>query len=159
MLAHSRSVDGAKIVVQHKNVPCLLPSPPNYGRPIFRAGAAYNPNSRALSSLPPQFQESMAWKPLVHPPSHGLRRTGRMKPKGQLKRIPRRFHQIALHIRFSRWPHINVVRFRRPGFLPAHFRRLIKRQLREFPQQIRMRRHHLLFLGLIQIPKSRRETG
>ena len=68
----------------------------------------------------------------------------------ELERIPRRFHQIALPIRFCRRPHIHVIRFRWPGFLPAHFRRLIKRQVREFPQQIRMRRHHLLFLRLIQ---------
>ncbi len=39
----------------------------------------------------------------------------------QLKRIARRFHQIALQIRFCRWPHINVVRFRWPGFLPTRF--------------------------------------
>jgi hypothetical protein len=36
-----------------------------------------------------------------------------------------------LQIRFCRWPHINVVRFRWPGFLPTRFR-----QLREFPQEI-----------------------
>ena len=93
--------------------------------------------------LPPPFQDSMALKPLVH----------RTKREGQLKRIPRRFHQIALQIRFCRWPHINVVRFRWPGFLPTHFRRLIKRQFREFPQQSRIRRDHLLFLRLIQIRK------
>ena len=33
----------------------------------------------------------------------------------ELKRIPRRFHQIALQIRFCRWPHINLVRFCWPG--------------------------------------------
>jgi hypothetical protein len=54
---------------------------------------------------------------------------------------------------------VAAVRFHWPGFLPARFRRLIKRQLREFPQQIRMHRHHLLFLRLIQIRKSQRETG
>jgi len=70
----------------------------------------------------------------------------------KLELIPRRFHQIALQIRFCRWPDINVVRFCGPGFLPTRFRRLIKRQLREFPQQSRMRRHHLLFPRLIQIP-------
>ena len=121
-------------------MPTSIPS--NYGRPIFERGQ-HNPNSRALSSLPPQFQDPMAFRPPVH-------RTTR---EGQLKRIPRRFHQIALQIRFCRWPHINAVRFRWPGFLPTHFRRLFKRQLREFPQQSRMRRRHLLFLRFVQIRK------
>jgi hypothetical protein len=40
-----------------------------------------------------------------------------------------------------------------PGFLPTRLCRLIKRQVREFPQQIRMRRHDLLFLRFIQIRK------
>jgi prevent-host-death family protein len=60
--------------------------------------------------------------------------TTALHPPGELKRIPRRFHQIALQIRFCRRPHIHVVRFRWPGFLPTHVRRLIKRQFREFPQ-------------------------
>jgi len=72
----------------------------------------------------------------------------------ELKRIPRSFHQIALQVRICRRPHINVVRFRWLGFLPTRFRRLIKRQLREFPQQSRMRRDHVLFPRLIQISAS-----
>ena len=56
------------------------------------------------------------------------------------ERIARRFNQITLPLRFCRRPHIHVVRFRWPRFLATRFRRLIKRQLREFPQQIRMRR-------------------
>jgi len=59
------------------------------------------------------------------------------------KRIPRGFNQIILQILFRRWPHANIVRFRRLGFLPTHFRRLIKRKFCEFPQQTRMRRRHL----------------
>jgi hypothetical protein len=35
----------------------------------------------------------------------------------ELKRIPRRFNEITLRIRFCRRPHINVVCFRWPGFL------------------------------------------
>ncbi len=88
------------------------------------------------------------------------------KRKGQLKRIPRPFHQIALQIRFCRRPHINIVRFRWPGFLPTRIRRLIKRQLREFPQQsrpVRRRpgeggmptRDHVLFPRVIQSPVNR----
>ena len=62
-----------------------------------------------------------------------------LRPQGQLKRIPRGFHQIALQIRCCRRPNVNVVCFRGPGFLPTRFRRLIKRQVREFPPFRRQR--------------------
>src|ERR1039458_1702599 len=62
---------------------------------------------------------------------HPSAATARSCTRRELKRIPRRFHQIALPIRFCRRPHIHVVRFRWPGFLPTHFRCLIKRQDRK----------------------------
>jgi hypothetical protein len=54
---------------------------------------------------------------------------------GHSKRIPGCFNQIIFQIRFRNWSHINTVRLRWLGFLPTHLRLLIKRQIREFPQQ------------------------
>jgi hypothetical protein len=49
---------------------------------------------------------------------------------------------IVLQVRFINWMQIDIVRFRSLGLVATRFRRLLKRQLREFLQQIRMRRHH-----------------